>query len=431
MGLQANFIRAEQSFRAKYRLRPEDLMHLDYYARQLGFEGYHQGARADNNSLHPVCHGFREIAERRLASSIVSRQLDVKVELFAGKRTQLAAWGTYPQVVPADAGRLTSASYPAFSRCGCMFPDTCVGCTPPPGTEVLVVDVYALDGDVVQAYLRKFKVTLLSLQWVHPEGERGTLGGSEMTYDHLCGGVYGYTVPSGFSSSGDKTSILFPPAWVDTMVETYHHPRWLNRLGPGVSITDVFGVTEPLDPHAAVYSLFRISPVELVPIALGASSIERETLRVIAYTPEQQRGTLMRTLVNEGLVSLNDVHGVVEGIVRDLAERSRNARLGHTPFDSVAVAMSAKLQKDAAMSARLPVLVVLWLRFVSLPLKVRLAISAFLFAVSNLLLAVSWTAFLVPGLKVTAAAAWLHPTHFALVVAVAAAAAYGLRSLTI
>jgi len=410
--LHANYDRNLHSFTAKYRVSPEALVHLDYYARSLQFEAYFQakGKASDDSSFHPVCHGVREIAERRLTNGIVAGLFDVSVELFAGKRIKSAKWGTYPQVVPADAARLASASYLPEARCLCAFPDVCGKCVPKAGSEVLIVDVYALEAAVVEKYLREYKVTLLSMQWVHPDDDDGDLGGSEMKYQRVTRDVYRYSVPAGAGGStfrgwgaigapaGGATDYdgIYWGASLDAPVDPvcldeYHHPRWLSRLGTDLLVEDVFELTDPIEPDRSVYSLFRIRPVVLVPPVPGPSAIDRHAMSVMAYTSEQQRGTLLRLLEKDQLVTLDNAHMVVEGIMRDLAAKAVAARMAHTPTDSVNVAMSARLQKDASMSARLPVVTALWLRFVSLPLRHRLILSLVLFVVANLLVALSWT----------------------------------------
>jgi len=429
MGLHANFIRGSDEFIAKYAMEARELMHLDAYARELGFAGYRQAKRGvRDNSMHPVCHGLREVAERRLTTGVGLRLFDVSVELFAGKRLATAAHGTYPQVVTADAARLADAAYPTPNRCLCNFPVVCVKCKPRPGSSVLVVDVYALKGDEVEAYLREHQVSLLSLQWVHPSDQVGYLGGSEMYCTRLTDTVYGYAVPAGASDVPLAASTIAAYAHTLTacvdgylaaapysmLSDEYVHARWLETFGAGVNITDVYELTDPLFPDRAVYTLVRIEPVAHICVAPAMSAIDREALKVAAYTPEQQRGTLLRTLVNAELVTLENAHEVVEGLVRDLATRARVARSRHTPLDSVSVAMSAKLQKDASLTSRLPLLTYAWLRFVSLPLRLRLMACLVLFVVSNVLLCVNWTSTLAPALSAATVAAWRWPGGFAL-----------------
>jgi len=366
------------------------------------------------------------VAERRLTIGVGLRLFDVSVELFAGKRLATASHGTYPQIVTADAARLTDAAYPPPHRCLCNFPATCEKCKPRPGSTVLVVDVYALKGDEVEAYLREHQVSLLSLQWLHPSDQVGYLGGSEMYCTRLTDAMYGYTVPAGFGDATAPTVAahrLTREACADShlaaapysiLFDEYIHGRWLETFGAGVSITDVYELTDPLNPDRAVYTLVRIEPVAHICLAPAMSAIDREALKVAAYTPEQQRGTLLRTLVNAELVTLENAHEVVEGLVRDLATRARVARSRHTPLDSVTVAMSAKLQKDASLTSRLPLLTYAWLRFVSLPLRLRLMACLVLFIVSNVLLCVNWTGTLAPALSAASAAAWRWPAGFGL-----------------
>jgi len=443
MGLHAKFIRNENLFVAKYAPGGSALTNLDNYCKELGFAGYLPPSRfvkdgdaratlpggripiaspVTDSSFHPVCHGFREIAERRLLLDSAPRaRFDISVELFAGKRQAMATWGTYPQIVTADAARLADASYPITSLCGCLFPAFCAGCKPRPGSSVLVVDVYALEGEQVEAYLREHNVTLLSLQWLHPVDQYGYLGATEMYCTPITASVYNYAVPANF----DRVNVG------DMYYDEYFHGRWLNTFGADVKIVDVYDLTDPLMPDRAVYTLVRIEPVARIAIAPGMTAIERETLEVIAYPPEKQRGTLMRTLVREGLVTLDNAHDTVEAIVKDLAHRASAARSRHTPLDSVRVGMSEKLQKDASLTSRLPLLTVVWLWFVSLPLRLRLVAFLALYVCSNLLLLVTWSAYAMPAARVVGASAWHNPLSVLSLAGFAVAFGFWARQITL
>jgi len=121
----------------------------------------------------------------------------------------------------------------------------------------------------------------------------------------------------------------------------------------------------------------------------------------------------------------------VEVIVRDLASRAVAARALHNPIDSVNVALTGRIQKDASLTARLPIMTALWLRFVSLPLRTRLLASLYLFIVANLLVYVSWSSLLWPVTHTAGTMIWQYPSHAGLFFVGLCGLIYMLRNLTI